>query len=182
MMGIEASLSSSSSVECLYTRAKTISQSPERTLWLKLRAYRGVRGYKKKKGVPIYNLQPKIDGHSLNFFIHFIYKWKHNYKTHLAVSVQLSFTPRWMSWEVRKQGCPPSKAKPVIMTLRQLQFPWSLNKQSWTPCKCWRGTVLGGKVQMQTVLFQGCTEKVASQHIFCVHVNNEFYTAEHTDE
>lgn len=180
MMGIEASLSSSSSVECLYTRAKTISQSPERTLWLKLRAYRGVRGYKnlfflKKKGVPIYNLQPKIDGHSLNFFIHFIYKWKHNYKTHLAVSVQLSFTPRWMSWEVRKQGCPPSKAKPVIMTLRQLQFPWSLNKPH---VSVGEGQYWGEKFRCR--LF--CSRDALPQQIFCVHVNNEFYTAEHTDE
>lgn len=44
MIGIEASLSSSSSVEWLFTRAKTISQSPERTLWWKLRADRGVHG------------------------------------------------------------------------------------------------------------------------------------------
>lgn len=33
MMGMEASLCSSSSVEWLYTRARTTSQNPDRTLW-----------------------------------------------------------------------------------------------------------------------------------------------------
>lgn len=62
----------------------------------------------------------KIRGIFKNNCTHF-HKWNHNYTTHLAVSVQLSFTPRWMSWEVRKQGCPPSKAKPgITILLRKL--------------------------------------------------------------
>lgn len=65
--------------------------------------------------------------------------------TDLAVSLQLSLTPRWMSWDVRKQGCPPSSAKPVRIT--------DDNSFHRPVCVYW------GTIPVQRALSQGCTKR-----------------------